>query len=318
MLIRKLFCLVALIVFGLAAVPAALVAQGDTGQTQPVSVLVTVASKGKTPPPDVPQDAVVVHQDGQTRRVLDWQPLSQGGSSLDLVVYVDDSLDHSVGVALMDAAAFIRALPPNTRVEVAYSLSGQPQIGQAFTTDHEAAVKALHIPLGRSTGSYGLFTGLSEFVQGWPEGATRREILVISDGIDLMRGFSQALPGENQDLESLTNLLRREGIAVFTIFANGGSAELHSEEMVTVGQSCLQYLSDETGGEAFLSVSTAPSFTPYLDQLSQELAHQYLLTFAAVTTSKPKLSKLQVGAEVRGIVIYAPAHVNVPPSPAAH
>jgi hypothetical protein len=318
MALRKNLHLVALLVFGFAVLPAALVAQGDTGQTQPVSVLVTIASKGKTPPPDVPKDVVFVHQDRQTRRVLDWQPLSQGGSTLDLVVYVDDALDRSVGMPLMDASAFIRALPPNTRVEVAYSLGGRPQIGQAFTTDREAAVKALHIPLGRSTGSYGLFTGLTEFVQGWPEGATRREILVISDGIDLMRGISQALPGENQDLDVLTNLLRREGIPVFTIFANGGSAELHSEEMVTVGQSCLQYLSDETGGEAFLGVSTAPSFTPYLDQLSQDLAHQYLLTFAAVTASKAKLSKLQVGAEVPGIVVHAPAHVNVPPSPAAH
>ncbi len=309
---------IALVIFALVT-PSAFRGQDKTEHTVPVSVLVTVGSKTKDAPPEVPKDAVYVHQDNQTRRVLDWQPLSQGGATLDLVVYIDDSMDHSVGGPLMDAAAFIRALPPNARIEIAYSLSGHSQIGQAFTTDREAAIKALHIPLGRSTGSYGLYSGLTDFIHGWPEDATRRELLIISDGIDLLRGFSQSLPGENPDLDTLNNVLRREGIVVFTIFGNGGSALLHGSAMTSVGQSCLQSLSDESGGEAFLGLQTAYSFTPYLNQISEDLANQYLLTFEAVApiNNKPKLSKLQAGAEVPGTVIHAPAHVNVPPSPAA-
>ncbi len=305
---------VALAVFGLLAAPSAPRAQSNADHTVPLSVLVTIASKTNDPPPAVTKDDVFVHQDNQTRRVLDWVPLSQGGATLDLVVYIDDSMDQSVAIPLMDAAGFIRALPPNARIEVAYSLSGRPQIEQPFTTDREAAVKALHIPIGRSTGSYGLYSGLAEFINGWPEDATRREILVISDGIDLMRGFSQSLPDENPDLGGLTKLLRREGIVAFTIFGNGGSRVLHGQAMTSVGQGCLQYLSDETGGEAFLGVSTAPSFTPYLTHVSQDLANQYLLTFEAATAknNKPQPSKLQVGAEILGIVIHAPAHVSVP------
>jgi hypothetical protein len=308
---------IALVIIALVA-PSAFRGQDKTEHTVPVSVLVTVGSKTKDAPPEVPKDAVYVHQDNQTRRVLGWQPLSQGGATLDLVVYIDDSMDHSVGVPLMDAAAFIRALPPKARIEIAYSLSGHPQIGQAFTTDREAAIKALHMPLGHFTGSYGLYSGLTEFIQGWPQDATRRELLVISDGIDLLRGSSQSMPGENPDLAILNNILRRERIVVFTIFGNGGSARLQGV-MTSVGQSCLQSLSNESGGEAFLGLQTAYSFTPYLDRISQDLAHQYLLTFEEVapTNNKPKLSKLQVGAEVPGTVIHAPAHVNVPPSPAA-
>ena len=311
---------IALVVFGLLASPGALRAQGNTDHTIPVSVLVTVESKTNDAPPDVPQDAVFVHQDNQTRKVLDWQPLSQGGATLDLVVYIDDSIEQSAGVPLQYAAAFIRALPSNARIEVAYSLEGRPQIGQAFTADREAAVKALHIPMGRAAGYYGLYAGLTEFVQAWPEDATRRELLVISDGLDVMRGLRQSLADENPDLNTLINLLRNESIVAFTIFANGGGRVLHTPLLTGVGQGCLQYLSDETGGEAFLGVSTPNSFTPYLNKLSQDLAHQYLLTFEAVTAknNKPQLSRLQVGAEMTGVVLRAPVHVNVPASPAAH
>jgi len=319
MMNRKRACAIVLVVLGFVVSPIAFLAQGKSGQLQAVSVLVTVASKTKDAPPDVPKDAVFVHQDNQTRKVLDWQPLPQNSSSLDLVVYVDDALDHSVGVPLLDAASFIRALPPNARIEVAYSQDGHPQIGQEFTTDREAAVKALHVPLGHSTGSYGLYSGLTELVQGWPSSAQRHAILLVSDGIDFMRGGgSQLLPGENPDLDGLTNLLRTDAITVFTIYGNGGGPLLHSPDAISVGQSCLQYLSDETGGEAFLGLGAPVSFSPYLKQISQELASQYLLTFEAVTANnkKPKLSRLQVGAEVPGIVIHAPAHVNVPAGPA--
>jgi len=304
-------------ILALAAVSIFLVAQSDWQHTQAVSVLVTVAGKGNSAPPDVPKDAVYVHQDNQTRGVLDWDSLSQGGSNLELVVYVDDALDHSVGVQLEDVAAFIRALPPNTRVEVAYSLGGVPQVGQSFTTDREAAIRAVHIPLGRTAGSYGLYSGLSDLVKAWTSEATRREILIISDGLDFLRGRSQLLPGENPDLDALMDLLRRGNIAAFAIFANGGPAQFHDPTFVSIGQSCLEYLSDETGGEAFTGVSTAPSFKPYLDRISQDLAHQYLLTFAVSTSPKPKLSRLKVGAEVSGAVVYAPAHILVPATPAS-
>jgi hypothetical protein len=319
MMNRERACAIALAVLVLVTSPIAFLAQSKPEHSQAVSVLVTIASKTKDPPPAVSRDDVFVHQDNQTRRVLDWHLIPKDTTPLEVVLYVDQALNSSVAGPLQDAASFVRALPPQARVAVAYSLSGHPQLAQDFTTDRDAVGKALHVPMGRFTGSYGLFSGLADLVRGWQMTPARHVILLVSDGLDAMRGVAQMQPDVNPDMAALIDLLHRKGIVVFTIYANRLPLSAPPDPFLSVGQSCLQYLSDETGGEAFLGLQTAFSFTPYLNQISADLGNQYLLTFDAlsVNNNKPKLSKLQVGAEVTGIVIHAPAHVIVPARPAA-
>jgi hypothetical protein len=61
------------------------------------------------------------------------------------------------------------------------------QIAQNFTNDHAAAAKALRLPTG-STGAYGSpYLSVIDLIKRWPEHTNRREVIMITDGIDRAR-----------------------------------------------------------------------------------------------------------------------------------
>ncbi len=300
---RKISLWMVVLTVASSALAFALAAQ-DFG-TAPVSVkvLVTVTSKVQAPPPEVPKDAVSIRLDGQSLPVEDWESASQDGSSLALIIDVDDYLEASFGGALEDIRPFIRALPPDALVEVAYS----GVILQPFTTVHEAAAEAIRMPLGpaalpvdcssggRPCASPGICDGLTELEKHWPAEAERREVLFIGEG-----GYCAG----NPDFADLIDRSHRQGVSIFTIYATGR------------GRGCLQTVSDETGGEALIGLPSTAPLKPYLDQLSTDLRNQYFLTFEAVGGYKIFTSKLQVNAKLPDIVVHAPIHVDVPASPA--
>jgi hypothetical protein len=310
--LRYIVMLIAGASFAVAPVRAQMQAAGGAG-TKPVSVIVTVLGKGKDAAPEVTEDSVRVNQDGKARPVVMWRALPQDGEGLDLIVYVDGSVDPSVDNQLQDVSAFIRALPPKSSAEVVYSYGGETQVEQPLTTDHELAAKAIRIPSGRDAGSSGLYTGIEDFAKHLPDDGNRRVFLVISNGIDLLRGVGESDPGINPDLQSAINELHRKDISVYAICARGGGRLLSNEYLIYNGQRSLDRLTAETGGESFSMGFSAPiDFQPYLEDISDGLAHQYLLTFPAVTRGKAHLSTLRVNAEVEGADVLAPDHVYVP------
>ncbi|MGB6431482.1 MAG: hypothetical protein WBF06_12920 [Candidatus Acidiferrales bacterium] len=305
------FAMISVAAVSLASAPIG--AQAQAAGTKPVNVIVTVLGKGKEAAPEVTEDSVNVHQDGKARPVLGWQRLPEDGQGLELIVYVDGSVDASVANQLQDVSAFIRALPREASAEVVYSYGGEPQIVQSPTTDRELAAKSVRIPSGRFAASSGLYAGLEDFAKHLPDGGSRRVFLVISNGIDLLRGVGESDPGINPDLQSAIDELHRKDISVYAIYAGGGGRMLENEYLVNNGQGCLARLAAETGGEFFsMGLSTPIDFEPYLKDVSEGLTHQYLLTFAAVTSTKAHLSTLRVGVEVEGADVLAPDHVFVP------
>ena len=74
------------------------------------------------------------------------------------------------------------------------------QITQDFTNDHAAAAKALRLPLA-TPGSYGSpYLSVIDLMKRWPESTNRREVIMVTDGIDrARRGFRGPLSGINPD-----------------------------------------------------------------------------------------------------------------------
>jgi hypothetical protein len=69
----------------------------------------------------------------------------------------------------------------------------------------------------------------------------------------------------------------------------------------------------ETGGEAyFLGYDTPVSFSPYLDDLTRRLTHQYLLTFLSKPRKKPGLQPVKIRTEVPNAELVAADMVYVP------
>jgi hypothetical protein len=169
------FAMISVAAASLALAPIG--AHAQAAGTKPVNMIVTVLGKGKDAAPEVTEDSVNVHQDGKVRPVLGWQRLPEDGEGLELIVYVDGSLNSGVANQLQDVSAFIRTLPAKASAEVVYSYGGEPQIVQPSTTDHELAAKALRIPSGRFAASSGLYAGLEDFAKHLPDGGNRRVFL---------------------------------------------------------------------------------------------------------------------------------------------
>jgi hypothetical protein len=203
------------------------------------------------------------------------EPSRAKAANLDLVILVDDALQSSVSLQLADVRDFVRELPVTTRVAVVYNAHGVAVMQQEFTTDHELAAAALRMPHGSVDDASGLFDSLLDLHKRWPATGNRRSVLLISSGLDLLRGASDSQAGLNPDLRRAIDTYRREGIVVYTIFASNAAPIGRNSFLVLNGQSCLTRLAAETGGESYFQGSQTPvSFRPFLSAIRVLLSEQ--------------------------------------------
>ncbi len=308
---NRVFGLVSLVAAAALLAPLAGMAQSAGGV--PVKVTVTAVGHKGADPASVAKEDVQARQKNERRPVISWVSAQDQKVGLDLIVLVDDALDSSVGIQLDPLAKFIRSLPPTTRVAVAYARNGTIDLRQNLTDDHEAAAKALRITLGTPGAGGSPYLSLIDLLNRIPPGSNRRAVLFISDGIDLFRGVSGSSPGSNFDLKRAIDRAQRVNTNVFTLYASGAGRLRRNSFLVGNGQSSLSRLAAETGGDSFFQgFGTPVSFEPFLDDLSQMLQHQYVLTFSAKPGTKSGYQSVKVTTEVPGVEFIAPQRVWVP------
>ncbi|MGA9967801.1 MAG: hypothetical protein WBQ10_21570 [Terriglobales bacterium] len=156
---------------------------------------------------------------------------------------------------------------------------------QTLTSDHALAAKALRLPLGISGINASPYFSLSDLIKQWPQSTARREVLMVSDGIDRYYGSSDL---QDPYLAAAIEDAQRAGVVVFVIYTPGVGHYSHGYWRTYWGQIYLSQVADETGGESYyIGFTGAPvTFVPYLDDLAQRLTRQYLLTFSAKPQKK--------------------------------
>ena len=70
---------------------------------------------------------------------------------------------------------------------------------QNFTADHDLAVKAVRLPRGSVPTMDSLYLSLISLVKGWTQENVRREVLILSDGVDRLRGEEPQLSSLGPD-----------------------------------------------------------------------------------------------------------------------
>jgi hypothetical protein len=303
-------------VIAMAAIAAALPlhAEEPTETTVPVTMTVTANVVNNKRMPEISQQDVVVTQGKERLKVRGWVPAQGQYAGLDLFIVIDEASDPSLGMHLDDLKTFINAQPSTTLVGVGYMRNATVQIVQDLTTDHAAAAKALRLPLG-SGGAYASpYLSVIDLMKRWPSTDRRREILMVTDGIDRAR---RTLPGRglriNTDVDSASDVAIRTGTVIHTIYAPGVGRYRRNYWEATSGQMGIAKLSDVSGGESFfLGLDTPVSFTPYLDQLQKILDNQYLLTVSAQPGKKTQLHNLTIDTEVAGVELASADAVWVP------
>jgi len=303
-------------VIAMAAIAAALPlhAVEPTKATVPVTMTVTANVANNKRMPEISQQDVVVTQGKERLKVRGWVPAQGQYAGLDLFILIDDASDPNLGMHLDDLKTFINAQPSTTLVGVGYMRNATVQIVQDLTTDHAAAAKALRLPLG-SGGAYASpYLSVIDLMKRWPSADRRREILMVTDGIDRAR---RTLPGRglriNTDVDSASDVAMRTGTIIHTIYAPGVGRYRRNYWEATSGQMGIAKLSDVSGGESFfLGLETPVSFTSYLDQLQKILDNQYLLTVSAQPGKKTQLHNVTIDTEVAGVELASADAVWVP------
>jgi hypothetical protein len=295
----------------LAATPGGLRAQDSPATGTPVHMVVTVEARHGTDVPAIQKEDVMVYQGRDRAKAADWIPLQGDRAALELFLLLDDATGSSLGSQLEDLRRFIAAQPATTRIGVGYMRNGTVEIVQNLTEDHAMAAKSLRLPIGSAGANASPYFSVSDLIKGWPEAPVRREILMVSDGIDRYGPGGASDPYVDQAIQQA----QRAGIVIFSIYAPGEGHFGHSMWRINWGQNYLSQLSDETGGESFyLGSGPAVSFSPYLDDLGRRLLHQYLLTFLAKPVKKAGMQSVKLRTEVPNAELVSADSVYVPAS----
>jgi len=279
----------------------------------PVKMTVTASvDKGRNMP-EITQEDVFVKSGKETLQVLEWSAARGERAGLELFILMDDASTSSLGSQLKDLRSFILSLPSTASVGVGYARNGTVEIRQNFTTDHELASKALRLPVS-SAGAFGSpYLSVVDLMKRWPETANRREVLLVTDGIDRAgRGRNAML---NPDVDTAATVAQKTGTMVHTMYFPGAGHHFRNWFVAVSGQNAMAKLSNFTGGECyFLGTQNPVSFAPYLDELRNVLGNQYLLTLSVKPAKKAVFQTVTVGTEVAGVDFNGPDAVWVPPS----
>jgi hypothetical protein len=267
-------------------------------------MLVTVEARHGKTVPDVSRADVMVYEGKDRDQVTDWVPAQGEHAGLEFFILLDDGSGMNLGNQLDPLRKFISDQPASAKIGVAYMQNGVAKIEQAPTTDHALTAKALRLPMGMAGINASPYFAISDLVKKWPENPDRREILLVSDGVDRYYGV-----GDLQDpyLDAAIHDAERANIVVYAIYEPGAGHFGHSHWQSYWGQMYLSRLGEETGGEAYyIGMSGAPvSFDPFLEETAQHLEHQYWVTFQAKVPKKSGWQRVKVSTEVSNAELVA-------------
>jgi hypothetical protein len=299
---------------GLLASVQLAAAQESASATGPAAnLVVTVEARHGSNIPDVTRDDVMVYEGRDRDRVTGWLPLQGDNAGLEFFIMLDDSSNVTLGSQLEDVRQFINAQPPTTKIGVAYMANGIAQVVQNLTSDHALTAKALRLPFGNPGASASPYFSLGDLIKRWPASDERREVLMITDGIDRYWGSGP----DNAYVDTVIEQAQRAGVIVYSIYTPGVGHYGHSYWRTYWGQNYLSQLSDETGGESYYLIGPAPpvSFAPYMEDITRKLNHQYLLTFMAKPQKKAGMQRVKVHTEVPNAELVSADRVYVPATP---
>lgn len=320
--------LVAVCVFGVRSQILPAQEKAASSSVQVHVVITDMAVRSDSEVPRLQQDEVKVKQGKTFLQVTQLIPAQGDNSALQLMILIDDTLDPVIGGNLNDIKEFIKAQPPSTMVGIGYMSNATVNIVQNFTLDRELAVKAVRLPRGALSTMDSPYLSLISLVKGWPQQKVRREILMLSDGIDRLRGEKPApsrlganygqpvyhsMPTISVDASSASEISQRYNVIVYSLYAVGVGRAGRSSWDLQLGLGGLSKISDETGSECYsLGTSNPVSFKPYLERFQQTLNNQYYLVFLAVPKKKAGLQRVNIQTEASNSEIAAPDNVWVP------
>jgi len=292
------------------ACPFLSLAQATSPSGTPAHIIVTVGHHYGKAAPTLTRDDLILTELSEPLPLTNLVPLRGNRAGLELFVLVDNCSNWEPGSKFEELNRFIVSQPETTAVGIAYIQNGMLEVAQNPTPDHVRAVKALVAPSGSKPASP--FGALANLIRRWPQGPSRRAVLMISNGInpwatDVLRDTSA---------DAALEAAQRAGVTVYAIYHPGADYLASDYSKLYSGQIQLAHVVDETGGEVyFLGFGPLPSLAPFLTDLAEHLANQYSLEFLAKPVEGPgALQPVTVRSKIPAIELMVPDKIWIPGS----
>ena len=330
-----LVCAVCVLALGVRIAHSQENASSGTAQ---VSMVITDQALNDTDEMTVLRPENVQVRQGRTPLKVDQLiPAKDQNAALQLFILIDETtIAQSVGNNLNDLRDFINAQPSSTAIGVGYMSNANVQIVQNLTNDHALAAKSIRLPRGTLSAMDSPYLSLISLLNGWPQSKVRRQVLLLTDGIDRLRGerpgptatpsrgTPSRMPGPSSgplgtmptisvDADRTSNLSQRFGVIVHSIFVTGVGRHGRNAWEAQLGQAGIAKIADETGGEYFsLGTRDPVSFRPFLDRLQRILDNQYFLLFQIAPRRNEGLQRVNISTDLPNFEIAAANNVWVP------
>jgi hypothetical protein len=289
--------------FGLLAL-----AQGNRSTVATTQMVVTVGHYYGHEPPLLTRDDLIITQQVDPLPVTKLTPLRGERASLELFLLVDNCSNCEPGSKFEELRRFISSQPATTSVGVAYIQDGLLKIAQNPTLDRERSISALSAPTGSKP--WNPFGALASLIRDWPKSSARHAVLMISNGIDPAATDEMRNPAAEAAIDSA----QKAGVTVYAIYHPSADYVTSDFSKIYSGQVQLAHLANETGGEAyFLGFGPLPSLAPFLSDIADHLANQYLVEFLVTPCQPPgDLQPLTVKTTIKDLELMAPDKAWVP------
>ena len=238
--------------------------------------------------------------------ITGWVPFA-AGRDLDLFIVIDDSASYDFGARLQELKRFVSSQPAAVSIGVAYIHDGALRIAENPTTDHQRAARALRVPEGAKTANP--YCALSELIGNWQTKSLRREVVMVTTGID-----DTATGGPVcVNAETATHDAERAGVVVYALYNPAMNYLSEPWAKVDSGLVNLASVTYETGGEAyFVGHTPVLSIEPFLADITEHLANQYLVKFRMTPMPESAFQTLFVTPAASDLELMKPERIWVP------
>ncbi len=236
--------------------------------------------------PNLSLQSLAIKVNGKDSTITNLTPLRGQNDRTEVVVMMDAGARASLGTQLSEVANFVKTLPPQTKVSVAWMINGTAQLATPLTADHQQALKGIHLPAGPIGASASPYFCLSSLAKNWPSNdrGARRVVVMITDGIDY---YEPRFDPEDPYVQAAITDSVRSGLVVYSIYWQNVGRYDRSMWGTDAGQNLMLMVTQATGGYSYWEGYGNPvSFQPFFKDLDRRLQNQYEVAFTAPLKGK--------------------------------
>lgn len=307
---KKIGLSIVLTATGILAVCPAFAQKNDqAGQGRAVVTILPSAKNGTVS--QVPAQSLKLKVNGKDSTVTNFTPLQDANSPVELVLLLDSGSRSSLGSEFNDIETFVKEMPPNTRMAIAYMENGRASFASQLSSNGSDVLKGLHLSSGFPGSNASPYFCLSDLAKSWPshDRTARREVLMVTDGVD---NYDRRYDPEDPYVTTAINDSVKAGLVVYSIYWKDMGRANNSWYQTNAGQNLLLTVTQATGGNSYWEgVGNPVSLQPFLQDLRRRLNNQYALSFTAPSNGKPEVESMKVDLKVPSAKVDAPQKVLV-------